>query len=162
MINFAGKNRVNVPAMMKPIAVESQFENTIVEINNTKKLNFPCNFKVNYHFLRAFGLWPFSLIRDSNGEFQKPKITKIDLLWSLVSILSYISASIGFYMNAKALEMKTTDLKIESIMINVDYMRIVFSLIFVAISIAVDMFNRFKLVNVLNNFVRFDESVSVI
>lgn len=158
MISFTSKERTIAPAMVKPINQIGYSANTT---ENSKALNFLSSFKLNYYFLRAFGLWPFSFVLDSNGKIQKPKITKIDLLWFIISMFLYPSVSIVFYVNSQALIVELIDSKILSYLNHGDSVRIALSLIFVSLSIAIDMFNRFKLVNLLNGFFQFDGAVSV-
>lgn len=61
--------------MTKPLTVRNRFENTDVEFNNKKQLNFVSGFKANYHFLRAFGLWPFYCF----GQFFEFKMSSFGL-----------------------------------------------------------------------------------
>lgn len=159
MLKYTSKSTAISPSMVRPVTTNNRIECTAIK--SFKSLNFLSSSKLNYYFLRAFGLWPFSFVRDSNSKIKKPKVTKIDLLWFIISMPLYILASIVFYNNWQALQMKTTDLKVLSIINNGDSMRIALSLIFISLSIAIDMFNRFKLVNVLNNFVQFDVAVSI-
>lgn len=159
MIKFTSKSRAIKAAMVKPIAVDNQFKGTAKTVVNSKALNFLSSFKVNYYFLRFFGLWPFSLVRDPNGEIRKCKIRKLDLLWFIISMPLYVSASFVFYKNSQT---ESKILKFTTKVISSgDNIRIAISLISVALAIAIDMCNRFKLINMLNMFVRFDESVSV-
>lgn len=163
MNNSTINSKVPVPIMVKPIAVNNQIINTTDKYcSNAKHLNFLNSFKVNYYFLRAFGLWPFSFVRDSNGRVQKSKITKLDLLWFIASLLLYISASIFFIKNTKIPVNDENEKCSAMCFINKGYyIRIVFSLVLVTLSIGVDMCNRFKLVIALKMFVHFDGLVSV-
>lgn len=135
--SVSSKNRVVGPVMTKPLTVRNRFENTDVEFNNRKQLNFVSGFKANYHFLRAFGLWPFSFACGSNGEIRKPKITKIDLLWFIISIHLYISASIVFYINT-TIEPINMRCMAKRIINKGDYILLALSLIFISLSIAID------------------------
>lgn len=160
MINFAGKNRVNAPAAMIPIVVDNQLQNTAESVTSHRELNFFSCFKVNYYFLRALGLWPFSFVRDSSGKIQKPKVTKIDLLWFIVSILLYVSASV-VYNNTSNVESKYMNNIATYIMHKGEYIRLTLSIFLVTSIIGIDMCNRFKIVNAIKMFIHFDEVVSV-
>lgn len=128
--------------------------------NISQQLDFPSSFKPNYYFLRALGLWPFSFVRDSDGKIQEPKITKLDLLWFIVSILLYILASIFNSENNQTKDREYMHVKILRIITYGVYLRLTLSLLFVALIIGIDMCNRFKLVKVLKTIVDFDDLVS--
>lgn len=145
--------------MVKPIAANNQIECSAKTIERSETLDFLSSFKLIYYLLRVFGLWPFALVRDSNVEIQKYKIKRLDLLWFIISMPLYIAASIIFYKNS---QFERENLKFTRKILNSgEYIRVTISLIFVALAIVIDMCNRFKLINVVNMFVRFDESVSV-
>lgn len=154
MIKLTSKSRA-----IKPALEILQIECTAETFKISKTSNFLSSFKFNYYFLRVFGQWPFALVRDSNGEIQKHKIRILDPLWFIISMALYIAASITFYKNA---QFERENPKFARKIINSgEYIRITLSLIFVALEIAIDMCNRRKLINVVNMFLRFDESVSV-
>lgn len=141
----------------------NQLKDGAEKVSHAKQLNFLNSFKPNYYFLRAFGLWPFSLVGGSNGEIKKPKITKLNLLWLIVSILFYLLALLVFFQNTKIERNYKNGIVIAKRIINKGHhICTEFSFIFVAFSIVINMCNRFKLVNALNMFVHFDDSVSVL
>lgn len=130
---------------------------------NLSQSYFLSSFKSSHYFLRAFGLWPFSIVCDeSNGGVQKPKVTKIDLLWFIVSIHLYILAAIVFFNNRENFERKNVGSTAKYIIINGEFVRLAFCLTLIALLIGIDMCNRFKLVSVVNMFVAFDKLVDVL
>lgn len=151
-------------SFLKMIAGKNQHQDSVGMSNSCNQSNFPSSFKVNYYFLRALGLWPFSFVRDPSGKIQKPKVTKIDFLWFIISTLLYLSTSIVFFKISLKFATKFEQMNdyVLNITNRVDFIRIVFSFIFVALLISIDMFNRFKLVNVLETFAKFDESVRIL
>lgn len=152
MISFTSKNKVTVPTMLKP-----------EKSNKSKQLDFLSSFKPNYYFLRALGLWPFSIDRNSNGEIKKSKITKLDLLWFIISIHLYILAAVVFFKNSEAFDKKLLlESTIKNIIIYGESTSLALSLIFVVPLIAIDMCNRFKLINILKMVANFDEFVGIL
>lgn len=150
-------------AMVKPMVDNNnQIEDSVENVNSSEQLNFFSSFKPNYYFLRALGLWPFSFVRDSNGEIIKSKITKLDLLWFIISIHLYVLASIVFFKSSKIFERENTKTTANYIIVNGNYTRLIFGLILVALSIGIDMCNRFKLANALKMFATFDKLVGFI
>ena len=158
-MHFTSKNKITAPAMVEPIADISRLENTAGKAKNSKQLDFLYSFKPNYYFLRAVGLWPFSIVRDSNGDFWKPKVTKLDLIWFIIPILLYVSTSIIFFKCSTIFERNYLASTATYIFINGTYVRVELSLFFIASIIGIDMYNRFKIVNTLKMFADFDELV---
>lgn len=72
------------------------------EDSNTRKVlqrNFIRSLSPIYYFSRAFGLMPFSIVHNANGDFQAIEVKKIDFLWFTVSISLYmIMAFICFHV----------------------------------------------------------------
>lgn len=150
-------------SFLKAIAGKSQRQHSVETFNSGGQLNFQNIFNVNYYFLRVLGLWPFSFVRDSSGKIQKPQVTKIDLLWFIISTLFYLSVSTVFLKDSLKFATRFERSKyVYNIISSGDYGRIVFSLIFVALLISIDMLNRFKIASILKTFESFDESVSIL
>lgn len=119
----------------------------------SNELNFAYSFRPTYYFSRVFGLMPFSIISESNGEVQS-RVTAFDAVWFIISMCLYLAIACISYnerlRRAKVLSVSTIGYKIH----------LIFTLVFGAISIGFDMYNRFKLVDILNKFTRFDREVS--
>lgn len=49
-------------------------------------IDFVYNLSSIHLYSRLFGLVPFTLVRDSNGEVQRSRVGKFDLLWFVISI----------------------------------------------------------------------------
>lgn len=108
-----------------------------------------------YYFSRFFGLLPFSLRYDSNGEIQMPKISKLDGVWFVISIVIYlalakmVSLSIEIQKNASS-----------PILILGNKLLLMFGLIYGAIMIVENMCSRFRFVGILKMFTAFDKEAS--
>lgn len=153
----------NVPALVQPIPYTSNSALEVIqkEVNDSKRLDFFRNFKAIYYILRAFGLWPFSFVRDSNGKIQKPKVSKIGLLWFIVSIQLYVLAAFILLKYSKSLGKNDHKSRAIFILLNSNNARLALSLISIAISIVIDMCNRYKLTNIVKIFATFDKSVEI-
>lgn len=52
--------------------------------NVSKKIDFAYNFRPNYYISRVFGLMPFTIAYDLNGDIQGAKFTKFDRLYDFL------------------------------------------------------------------------------
>lgn len=121
-----------------------------------KKINFVHSFRPIYIVSRAFGLMPFSMAYQSNGAIQKPTVCMLDILWFLFSIgvngfgIYTLSASII----RKPLSKEPAHLVVLSI-----YLIVILGLFLGLFTIIFDMCNRSKLVDIVKNFIIFDNKV---
>lgn len=108
-----------------------------------------------YLVSRIFGLLPFSIRRDANGEVQRAQLSISDIIWFVISVSGYLllayyctqAAQIG--MNSKG----SYFLRIY------DDIGIILCFIFGAIYISSNMYNRSRLIDILKDFSIFDEKV---
>lgn len=157
MISLFRKNKKAVPviAMVEP-SPDDRVE-TVGKRTQPKKLSFESGLRPYYYLSRVFGLMPFTIIHDANGEVQESRVNKRDVSWLAMSI--FVHSSIGFItfrdMNIE-LEPKTS-----KYILAVGY-NAMFAVI-VALSICgmgMDMCNRFRLVGILKKFTKFDAEAS--
>lgn len=126
-----------------------------IDTVHLKKFDFVFSFKPIYYLCRISGLLPYSFIFDSNGSVKYPKIGKFDILWLIISLVLYLISILLFINNAKFIP------NAPSIVLFVgDSLQVVLSLIFGIVFIGLDVFNRFKMVDILNKFRIFDAKVS--
>lgn len=124
-----------------------------VEENETllDEKDFAYSFRPIYYFTRIFGLMPFSLVRDKNTKAQRPRVSILDGFWFIISICIYLW---GAYVSTVHI------MQFGAIIVSkANFVVRIFGLIFGAFLIVVNMLNRFKLVNIFNDFAIFDKEV---
>lgn len=122
----------------------------------SKNIDFVYNLKSIHLYSRLFGLVPFTLVRDSNGEVQKPHVGKIDLLWFMISISLYLYLAYAYWIVVSGMQ----DARRSSILQLGDTMLIVLGLIYGAAICIIDMYNRTRIAEFLKHFLLFDKNVS--
>lgn len=131
----------------------------MASIGNTSKLqprNFQISFQPIQYFSRCIGLWPFTVAYDSNGLIKEARVHLFDKLWFLISICLYLTALFHTYKNS----LKSQDLKAKFF-----FSTLIFKiyqippLFFGTIGIVLDMYNRNRLVDILNKIAIFDREV---
>lgn len=124
---------------------------------NSKNVNFVFSIRPVYHFSRACGLMPFSIIENSNGEVQEPRISVFDGLWFTISLCMQSAMAYIFYQNAKI----TMDPNTKSYFLVLgDYMLYIIVMIYGILVRGMDLFNRFKLIDIMKKFNTFDKEAS--
>lgn len=120
-----------------------------------RRLNFAYGFRPIYYFSRVCGLMPFSITYDSNGEIQKARVRVFDGLWFVISMCLYLLAlHISFQETRKYYMMEP------NFLILGDFIPRGMKLFFGCTKIALDMYNRAKLIGILKSFTEFDNEVS--
>lgn len=122
---------------------------------HVKGNDFSYGLRPIYYFSRAVGLLPFSFIRNSHGEIQEARVTLTDCLWFVISICLYLFMA---YICYEGVELPR-DPNQSFILIIGDSVLIILGLAYSAVAVAVDMFNRSKIVSVLKNLTEFDREV---
>lgn len=126
------------------------------KVSNANKPNFSYSIRPMYYFSRAFGLFPFTMIYDTNGDVQGAHVTLFDILWFFISIFLYLLMAFYCYMN-----MDLPQNPNDSYILNLgDYALLIVGLIYGAIIILLDMFNRFGFIDLVKNITTFDKEVS--
>lgn len=113
-----------------------------------KTLNFMDCFRPVYYISRMFGLKPFSIIYDSNGEVQQSKITKFDGIWFVISMCIYALMAYSVEGNCGP-----------KFIFVLGYIFTMFGLTCSVLTIAFDMCNRFEFVEILKKITIFDKEV---
>lgn len=131
--------------------------NNIAKMCKSKEYGFAYCFRPFHYFSRVFGYMPFSITFDSNAVTLRPTVKAFDVLWFLIAIIFYISTIIDFYI--ETMEIPHTSSRTLNRFARLLMIFIVFFGVFV---IVMDLCNRFKFVNILNQFNRIDEKVCLI
>lgn len=122
-----------------------------------RKLNFAYTFRPIYYFCRVFGLMPFKITYHSNGTIHGFKIGAFDILWCIISMsFNLILASLSFKNSPSVVDLKTVSI----ILVGGDFILQIFSLLFDAIVIGMDLCFCSKLVRILKKINNFDDEVS--
>lgn len=129
--------------------------NIAVDAHRSKTMNFAYCFRPVYYFSRIFGFTPYTIIYDSNGRIQVPKIRVLDIIWLILSIFAQILSPILYTRNEK-FSIYHINL---AILIRADAIIIAVRTIFNISAIVMDMCNRYKLVETLKKLDDFDDHV---
>lgn len=138
--------------MVHPSPTNSDSETNKIKVQ-VKTFNFMDSFKPVYFILRLLGLRPFSIVYDSNGEAQQPKITIIDGIWFIISMGLYVLMA----YSTEGIDRK--EFPVEGFVYILGYIFTIFGLFCSILTIVVDMCNRFKFVEILRNITVFDKEV---
>lgn len=122
----------------------------------SKSDNFAFSVRPIYFFSRACGLLPFSINQNSSGEIQEPKISLFDAVWFGISVCAYSAMAYIFYHNLRLTQDPNTK---SYFLVLGDYMLYISVLIYGIVARAMDMCNRFKLIDILKKFSMFDKEV---
>lgn len=159
MSSFKSKNTVRRPVVIAVASVEQSLDNTQSEkVENevyAEKVSFTQSFRPIYYFSRMFGLMPFSIINDSNGEAQEPRISKLDGLWFVVAICTYLAMGYITYENAAPKDPNSMPYKLLFVDSIIFFPEIILGIFIIGF----EMCNRFKLINILKEFITFDTEV---
>lgn len=131
---------------------------TLANANNAqlRKFNFEYSFRPVYYFSRFAGLWPFSIIHDTNGKIQEIRFCFFDVLWSISVICLNLTLSFSTYKKL----MSRREHRKNDIALVIFYVSKTTYLLIGVFGIVLDMFNRNKLVDILVKLNKFDNEVS--
>lgn len=121
-----------------------------------RKDNFAYSFRPIYFFSRAFGLMPFSITYDANGEIQEPRISRLDGLGFVIGICIQL---ISTYSHIRNMKTSKDPNNASSFLMLCDYLLYVAVMAYGILLRGMNMYNRFKLVNILKEFTMFDKEV---
>lgn len=124
--------------------------------SHSKRLDFAFIYRPVYYCSRIFGLMPFSIDYDSNGAVRGPRVRTLDCLWFITAICLYIYFAIKSYRSI--ILPKKHDSSVYLIILS-DYLLLILGLLVGAIIICMDMYNRFKIVEIMELFNTFDREV---
>lgn len=117
--------------------------------------NFDYAFRPIYYFSRYVGLWPFSIICESNRKIRRARIGFFDVLRSILIIYLNLTLTFCGYKEIRPRQENHTN--------NIRF--IVFmafqlsSFLFIILGIVLDVINRKKFVDILLKFNTFDHKV---
>lgn len=153
MTQFSAMATSVLSLIQNPTGDQSQVDGKRVR---SRKDNFAFSFRPIYFLSRAFGLMPFSITYDSNGEIQEPRISRLDVLGFVIGICVQLILTYLHIRNVKASKDPNTA---QYFLILCDYVLWVAIMIYGILLRGLDMYNRFKLVNILKDFTMFDKEV---
>lgn len=125
---------------------------------HSKKLNFASSMWPVYYFCRVFGLLPFSVKFDTNGEVQRVQVSAFDVSWFIITICFYIILAVLYFHTIIIYQ----DPSASHILFFGDSMFNLIGLKFGALMIILDMCNRFKIIDILKGFSTFGKEVSYV
>lgn len=124
-------------------------------IVDSKKLSFAHSFKPIYCFSRIFGFMPFSIVHDRNGKIQTARVTVLDFLWFLISNGIYLMSAFHHVIFNQQSPIVDTSI----VLVNCTRSLTLIRKLFDCLCIAMDMCNRFKIVEILKKINTFDDKV---
>ena len=153
MITLFEKNKVSNP----PVKVEHPPESATKTAESNK---FRCSYSIRpiYYFSRAFGLFPFTVVTDTNGDVQGARVTLFDFLWFLISICLYLLMASYCFINIH----RPQNPGESYILMLGDYALLIIGLIYGAVIIALDMYNHRTFIELMKNLMSFDDEVSIL
>lgn len=146
----------------KIVFVDNSIESSMAlkRRDEMKCTNFGSIFRPLYYLSRVWGLAPFSIVTNPNGEVQKAKIRLYDVLWFLIAIYVHL-----FFMNSVLNKFKTAKEKIKRdtwiLLVSARAME-VFTFAHGILTIVMNICNRFKLISIVRMFIRFDREVCML
>lgn len=141
--------------MIKPSSTKIQLKFDFEKVH-TKIINFAESFRPIYYFARFCGQMPFSIVRSSNDEYRHSQVSKYDAFWFILSICLYLAVS---YRTCQILSFEINANKTEHVLFLGNATLHVMTMTFGILKVAMDMYNRHKLVYILNKFIQFDQEV---
>lgn len=140
------------PSVVDKVKITEQDD----ESSYFQRLDFAFIYRPVYFASRVFGLMPFSINYDSNGVVQGPKVRIFDIVWFITSICLYMCF---IHQTIQTItSFKSPDSSIYLIWIGNEIL-LMFGLVFGVITICTDMFNRYRIVDIVKSFNTFDNEV---
>ena len=153
-MDFDRKNSVGIATVRTAYSAESN-KSTKKDIPS-KNLNFSYSLRPIYYFSRTFGLFPFTIVYDTNGDVQSARVTVFDFLWFIITVCMYLLLAWLSYGNKLPVGANESPLLILG-----DLVLLIIGLIFGSAMIVFDMYNRSRLINIIKKFTKFDMEVNV-
>lgn len=146
------KRKVPSPVFLvkesKPISTSQ------AQTNRQNALTFFQCIQPVYYVSRVFGFTPFSFKFDSNAVITGYEVKPLDLIWFVISFFNYLFMAFIAWNT-----ISTPTLEVSIILVYGNNLLVIVGLIFGAFSVAFDMFNRQRLVNLMKNSITFDKKV---
>lgn len=124
------------------------------ESTNSKKSNFSYGFRPIYYFSRIFGYMPFKVVHDSNGLIKGARTRLFDILWTMFSIGLHLFGAVHFFVTAGC---TTENFDKSIILANGTKGLTVLRRLFNCLCLGMDIYNRFRLIDILKELNSFDE-----
>lgn len=109
-----------------------------------------------YYYSRCVGLWPFTITYNSDGSIKDACVDLFDCLWFLISICLHLTAlysSCDFVVHNRPFSEQNLFSHL------IFFIHQIPPLLFGAVCIVLDMFNRNRLANIIKKFTIFDKEV---
>lgn len=117
--------------------------------------NFYYCFQPIFIISRIFGLLPFTIHSDLRGNIERVKIGALNVLWLVISIVfNMILMCIMKYSSRNKLDFGSPVLYLADQLIWIS------GFLIMVISMALDVFNRNRLLKILRNLIAFDKYVN--
>lgn len=146
--------------MIQPSSTQIHSEFDVNEKIHTKITKFVDIFRPVYYFSRLCGQMPFSMVQQTlHSDFYKPQVGRRDALWFTISMVSYTTVTIFTCLKLTA---KFDQNKTVYVLFMGNSMLHSMTMLFGVVKLAMDMYNRHKLVSILNKFTQFDHKVRII
>lgn len=126
------------------------------EIRGRHRNDFTRSFRLIHIVSRIFGLMPFSIVCQANGDIDRPTVTKIDILWFLISMFVY---SFGIFTLSQLIFPRGSNIYASHLVVLSDNITIALGLVLGFFAIVFDMNNRSKLVGIVKKISLFDKKV---
>lgn len=142
------------------IAHSSNLDSSAVQkkMLHSKTNKFASSLRPMYSFSRCFGLLPYSIVINSNGDIQGTKLGAFNLLWFIISVCFYLILAYVCYRDIGSVQHFRNRSESYAVVLG-DYLILIQGLIYCALVIIFDMINRFKLISILKDFADFDNEV---
>lgn len=121
-----------------------------------KNTNFCYNVRPIHIYSRVFGLIPYCIVQSENGDSYEARVGVFDFIWFIISICSYLLLGFTYIQTIEV----PTNSDESYILILGDGILITMGVFSGAIIVAMDMLNRFRIVDILKKFSLFDKKVS--
>lgn len=110
--------------------------------------------KIAYRAARIYGLLPYTINYNSNGEIDSCSVRAFDILWFIITVTTSVTFSVfGFFALTPTADIRTTVLLLGGRII------LIGSVLLTAISIVLDELNRHRIVDMLKTITFFDKEV---
>lgn len=132
--------------------------NSLEHSSRARPKKYQNSFRSIYYVTRFVGLWPFTIVYHSNGSIKKSSVGLFDKFWFLISICLYLTAFFYTCTFMKHQDPNKSNYLSELLF----YLSQIPTLLFGAVNVILDMFNRHKIVNILRKFNTFDSRVGLV
>lgn len=126
------------------------------EVRGHHRNDFVSSFRLIHIVSRIFGLMPFSIVCQANGDIDRPTVTKFDILWFLISMCVY---SFGIFTLSQLIFPRGSNIYASYLVVLSDNITITLGLVLGFFAIVFDMNNRSKLVGIVKKISIFDKKV---